>query len=357
MPVNNQSPYPLRPTRISPRQQKRRNAEPFIAGGLVAVIVLSGIFILPQAITTEVNFEQAKPVPLAVQSVPFPVTVDPATKSITDSAAADAFFKSKTEDVTASAGLASEVLDWIASLIDNTHAYQSLAAADGHLITILPGDRKEQIVAKLAYALNWNKAQQQEFITYVASSTPAGGVTDGIYAPGTYVVSSDMTPSNVAALMNIAFDRSILVHYGTSTQQQVPLGEALTVASLLEREASGPTDMRIISGIIWNRLFNNMNLQIDATLQYAKGETKSGDWWSNVVPKDKYISSAYNTYAHPGLPPGPIANPSLAAVLAALNPEKTSCLYYFHDANGNFHCSDTYAEHVALLKKYYGQGK
>ena len=356
MPVNNQSPYPLRPLRISSKPQKRRSSKPFIAGGLVGVIALSAVFILPQVITIQTNHEQSKPVPLAEASTPFPVSVDPATKSIVDNPQADAFFNSQADTISASAGFASDVLSWIASLIDNTSTYQSLAAADGHLITILPGDRKEQIVAQIASALNWNEAQQQEFVSDVASSTPAG-VTDGIYAPGTYVVSNDMTPSNVAALMTVAFDKSILVHYSSSTAQQVPLSEALTVASLLEREAGSPADMRVISGIIWNRLFNNMNLQIDATLQYAMGESRKGNWWQAVVPKDKYISSAYNTYAHPGLPPGPIANPSVAAVLAALNPVKTSCLYYFNDANGNFHCSDTYDAHVALLKKYYGQGK
>jgi UPF0755 protein len=57
------------------------------------------------------------------------------------------------------------------------------------------------------------------------------------------------------------------------------------------------------------------------------------------------------------LPPTPIANPSVAAVLAALNPKKTTCLFYFHDASAGFHCSDTYEQHVALLKKYYGRGK
>jgi UPF0755 protein len=103
-----------------------------------------------------------------------------------------------------------------------------------------------------------------------------------------------------------------------------------------------------------------MPLQIDATLQYAKANAttgKTGIWWPQVVPKDKYIKSAYNTYMNGGLPPGPIANPSIASVVAALNPKKTDCLFYFHDQNGNFHCTKTYTEHVALLKKYYGQGK
>ena len=114
--------------------------------------------------------------------------------------------------------------------------------------------------------------------------------------------------------------------------------------------------MRMISGIIWNRLFINMNLQIDATLQYAKAETTKS-WWPPVVPKDKYISSKYNTYAHKGLPPGPIASPSIAAVIAALNPKPTDCVFYFHDKRGQFHCSADYKGHVRLLKQYYGQGK
>ena len=83
-------------------------------------------------------------------------------------------------------------------------------------------------------------------------------------------------------------------------------------------------------------------------------KTAGGNWWPNVLPADKYIKSPYNTYMYKGLPPSPIANPSVAAILAALNPVKTDCLYYFNDREGNFHCSSTYAEHVKLLKKYYG---
>ena len=112
--------------------------------------------------------------------------------------------------------------------------------------------------------------------------------------------------------------------------------------------------MRLISGIMWNRLFADMNLQIDATLQYAKASNRAtNNWWPKVAPVDKYIKSAYNTYTYKGLPPAPIANPSVAAILAALNPVNTPCLYYFNDKAGDFHCSESYAEHVKLLKKYY----
>lgn len=116
--------------------------------------------------------------------------------------------------------------------------------------------------------------------------------------------------------------------------------------------------MRLISGIIWNRLFINMNLQIDATLQYAKANTSAANsWWPAPLPADRFRKSPYNTYLNKGLPPAPIASPSVASVLAALNPKNTSCMFYFHDSAGRFHCSDTYDQHVALLKKYYGRGK
>ena len=114
----------------------------------------------------------------------------------------------------------------------------------------------------------------------------------------------------------------------------------------------------VVAGILFKRLEAGWPLQADATLQYAKANSKtSGSWWPRIVPADRFRSSAYNTYLHSGLPPTPISNPSVASILAALNPRKTSCLFYFHDSFGGFHCTDTYAQHVALLKKYYGQGK
>jgi UPF0755 protein len=98
--------------------------------------------------------------------------------------------------------------------------------------------------------------------------------------------------------------------------------------------------------------------QIDATVQYAKANDKNvSRWWPSVLPRDIYRRSPYNTYQHPGLPPTPIASPSVAAILAALNPIKTSCLFYFNDKAGAILCSDTYDEHVARLKQEYGRGK
>jgi UPF0755 protein len=171
------------------------------------------------------------------------------------------------------------------------------------------------------------------------------------------VVSIGALPTDVAPLVINRFQDEILSRYPEEVAEQVALHDTLIIASLLEREAYDFEDMRFIAGVIWNRLFIDMNLQIDATLQYAKGAESKRTWWPKPVPNDKYIDSPYNTYQNAGLPPTPIANVSVDAVLAALNPRETECLYYFHDNDSVFHCSITYEEHVASLKKYYGRGK
>jgi cell division protein YceG involved in septum cleavage len=323
--------------------------------GVVAVSLTA--YSAPKLVAYELRSQQnqQRVVVTTTISDPFPISVDPAKKSITSNPSADAFYAQHTSSLSASLGSLSDVFNWIASLIDSNSIYRSLAGADSRLITIQSGDRKEEVAQSLGNALNWSSAQEGQFMQAVQDQS--AGLPEGMLSPGTYVVDSSMTPENIASLMNVAFNRAILTHYSPATAQKVPVIQALTVASLLEREAKGPDDMRIISGIIWNRLFKNMNLQLDASLQYAKGESKTGVWWQKVVPKDKYLASAYNTYEHAGLPPGPIANPSVAAVIAALNPVQTDCIYYFHDKKGDFHCSATYPEHVALLKKYYGRGK
>jgi uncharacterized YceG family protein len=126
---------------------------------------------------------------------------------------------------------------------------------------------------------------------------------------------------------------------------------ALKIASIIQREAAGKEDMRLISGIIWNRIFSGMKLQIDATLQYAKGSEEDG-WWKQVASEDKKIESLYNTYRYKGLPPGAIANPGPDAIKAAFYPQKTDCLFYLHDKNRKIHCTKTYEEHKKNIEIY-----
>ena len=126
---------------------------------------------------------------------------------------------------------------------------------------------------------------------------------------------------------------------------------ALKIASIVQREAAGKEDMKLISGIIWNRIFNGMKLQMDATLQYVKGSEEDG-WWEKVDSEDKKIKSLYNTYLYKGLPPGAIANPGPNAITAAFYPQKTDCLFYMHDRKRKIHCTKTYEQHKKNIEIY-----
>ncbi len=330
----------------------------FAGGALIVAVVVSTTLLLPTLLESTVQYQRQKE--FSALRNQFPVTVNPQNKTIIETAQVNAFLGSPGSPMQAAAGNVGNVFNrvfaWVAIAIADSSWYQSLAASDGRLVSITPGMRKEQVASAFANVLGWNAPQEKAFLTPTAYSTLP--LPEGSFSPGIYLITKGTTPLMAQALVNQHFSEDILAHYSTTTAQVVPLTEALTVASLIQREAAGPDDMRIVSGIIWNRLFINMNLQIDATVQYAKANALTpSSWWPKVSPTDLSRKSPYNTYIHPGLPPTPIANPSVASVLAALNPVKTSCLFYFHDSSGGFHCSDTYAEHVALLKKYYGQGK
>lgn len=320
---------------------------------LLYFIHATNTFALQDATTSPVGTEVVLNTPL-----PFPVGVDADEKTIAELPDIEKFLSNElsrtTEEDTdvvpigfvrkAVAKLA--LLDW----------YQSLALTSGsRVLVIQPGERKEQIAMNFAKILKWNEDAKREFLVSVISSDPV--LLEGKFAPGTYVVTRGAMPSDIAPLIANRFNDEIVSRYPHDVSAKVPLHDALTVASLIEREAYDFEDMRYIAGVIWNRLFIDMNLQIDATLQYAKGTDAPKTWWPKPVPDDKYIDSPYNTYQNSGLPPTPIANPSVDAILAALNPRETPCLYYFHDADSGFHCTETYEEHVALLKKYYGRGK
>src|SRR3989344_2844394 len=156
---------------------------------------------------------------------------------------------------------------------------------------------------------------------------------------------------NVVVAMRGEFDKQVGKVKKPKSKNIIKEDTILRIASIIQREAAGKEDMQIVSGIIWNRIFGGMKLQMDATLQYAKGNEEDG-WWQQVNPEDKKIKSSYNTYLYPGLPPGAIANPGLAAISAAYNPQKTDCIFYLHDKNRKIHCAKTYEQHKKNIDIY-----
>jgi UPF0755 protein len=216
-------------------------------------------------------------------------------------------------------------------------------------VVIPPGLRKEEIAALLASALSWTKKQTTEFITKDTTTKPE--YVEGVYAPDTYLIPVGETPSATAIRLIAKFNEGFASYLPQFTAKNIKWTSALTLASIVQREAANVSDMPLIAGILWNRLDQNMMLDVDSTLQYARGNTGSG-WWAPITAADKTIDSPYNTYINTGLPPHPIANPSLDAISAVLNPTITDCLYYIHDKNHVTHCSATYAEHLANIQEY-----
>ncbi|WP_283246430.1 endolytic transglycosylase MltG [Paenibacillus sp. Marseille-Q4541] len=124
--------------------------------------------------------------------------------------------------------------------------------------------------------------------------------------------------------------------------------ELLTVASLIEREVVVPEERPLVAGVIYNRLEKNMRLEMDATVQYLLDKQKE-----RLLYKDLEVKSPYNTYRNAGLPPGPIASPSLSAIEAALSPEASDYLFYVTKKDGSSEhlFAKTYEEHLENIEK------
>ena len=209
-------------------------------------------------------------------------------------------------------------------------------------VTVREGLRKEQIGELLGTKLGWTSDQEAEWNAQKE---------EGQFFPDTYLLPIDEPVSAVAQRFFDRFNEKIAPFIDQYTAKNIKWTTGVKIASLIERESGGDSDKRLIAGIIWNRLNIDMKLEIDATLQYIKGNSETG-WWPRVVPADKYLDSTYNTYRHAGLPSGPISNPGLASIEAALTPEQTECIFYLHSPDKEIHCSVTYAEHVENIKNY-----
>ncbi len=215
-------------------------------------------------------------------------------------------------------------------------------------VVIPPSVRKEQIAAILAADLSWTEQEKETWIT--TDTAPSPSYVEGVYYPDTYLIPSDQAPAQVAARLRDRFVQVFQPYADEAARQNIKWTTVLTLASLIEREAA-KNDKALVAGILWNRLERGMLLQVDATLQYVKGNEEDG-WWPVVHSEDKYLDSPFNTYQNAGLPPHPIAEPSLESIDAVLHPEETNCLYYLHDNNGVIHCSSNYAGQLANVNRY-----
>jgi len=172
---------------------------------------------------------------------------------------------------------------------------------------------------------------------------------EGYLFPDTYYPGSDSGPDKIVQMMLQNFEQVMERndYISKARSKGLNLNEAVTVASMVEREARVESERPIIAGVIYNRLKAGMPLQIDATVQYALGKQKE-----KLLYKDLEINSPYNTYKISGLPPGPIANPGWPSLKAAIEPEKNNYLYYCAKPDGSHAFSRTLAEHNRNVQRY-----
>ena len=172
---------------------------------------------------------------------------------------------------------------------------------------------------------------------------------EGYLFPDTYFVDvTTFVPKFFLERLLGTFRTSVIE--GLATDMEVsgrPLHEVMTMASLIERETRTNEERPVVSGILWKRFDSGRGLDVDATVRYIL-EKSTG----TLTKEDLEVDSPYNTRRYRGLPPGPIGNPGLASIRAALDPEDSLYWYYLHDQDGNIRYAETNDEHNLNKAKY-----
>jgi UPF0755 protein len=203
-------------------------------------------------------------------------------------------------------------------------------------VTLPEGWRREQIADQLDSSLTGptKEFNSQEFLTLTSA-------LEGRLFPDKYLIPDAISASDAVSLLTRTFTSK--TGLGLSPADR----ETLILASLVEREAKTPSERNQIAAILKKRLSAGWPLQVDATVQFASDKS---NWWHN--PIDPKFPSAYNTYLHPGLPPGPICNPGLDSVIAVQNASDTPYWYYMTGTDGVTHYAETLMAHNENIDKY-----
>lgn len=241
------------------------------------------------------------------------------------------------------------------------------------MVMVPPGWRMEQ----LADHLTANEVMNGELFLQAAREgtvvnhallhdRPPGQPYEGYLFPGTYPLPDRATPADLITRMLDNMAGQLPANVLTLAQQRgLTFYQAITLASIVERETAIPAEKPFVASVYLNRLKAGSSqplLQADPTVQYALGyQFASGQWWKTPVSLEEYaqVNSPYNTYLYPGLPPGPIASPSLDSIMAVLQPAQTDYLFFVCQrprCEGGQHVFATsYEEHLQNVAVYLGQ--
>lgn len=171
---------------------------------------------------------------------------------------------------------------------------------------------------------------------------------EGYLFPDTYRFFTYATIEDVVRKMLNNFDKKLTPQMRADIlKQDKTIFDIITMASIIEREVTTKSDREIVSGIFWKRLNAGIALQADSTINYITGKKTPA-----VSAEDLAIDSLYNTYKYPGLPPGPISNPGLDAIKAAIYPQESGYWYFLTDKEGRVHYAENFQKHKENKLKY-----
>lgn len=241
--------------------------------------------------------------------------------------------------------------------VEIAHALQDATPKDVDF-NIIAGWRVEEIAAALP--TSGLTISEDEFLQTVAvvpiswtlsSDIPPGMGLEGFLMPGSYTIPREASIDQLISTILDAFSAQVTPELKDGFEKQgLSLYEAVTLASIVQREAVLEDEMPVIASVFYNRLDAGMPLASDPTVQYTLGyNSNTGTWWTNPLSlEDLQVDSPYNTYIYPGLPPGPIANPGIQSLQAVALPADTP-YYYFRsacDGSGRHLFSETFDEHL-----------
>jgi len=214
----------------------------------------------------------------------------------------------------------------------------------------------EGLTAEETFELFWSRsisrpeAFRHAFVNPQLVDSIARGAPDleGFLFPDTYVVTRSTSARQIVETMLANFRRHFTPEMRASAQA-IGLSErqAVILASIVQKETSLDSELSLIAGVYWNRLRHGMRLQADPTVTYAL--KRDGRWTGTLYRSDYGYESPFNTYLFEGLPPGPISNPGVDALRAAVAPAHTEYLYFVADGTGGHTFSRTFQEHLDAI--------
>lgn len=233
----------------------------------------------------------------------------------------------------------------------------------GQLVAIPEGRRLEEVGAVLEQAgiasrAQWEAALEAAPRSALPAPLPSSHSLLGYLLPASYPVQCKATAEQMIGAMLQAFAAQVTpAVIGGIERQGLTLHQGLTLASVVEREAVLKSEQAVIASVFLNRLKAGIALQADPTVQFALASKSASAtttrWWKTALTEDDLqIDSLYNTYRHPGLPPGPIANPGIDAIRAVATPAPNDYLYFVAKGDGAHAFARTLAEHNANVAKY-----